>query len=56
MSLLVVGTVALDTIETPFAKAERIVGGSGTYFSWAGSYFTSDIHVVSVIGDDFPKG
>jgi len=55
MSLLVVGTVAFDAIETPFGKTDRIVGGAATYIAWAASYFTKDIHLVSVIGDDFPK-
>lgn len=54
-SLLVVGTVAFDTIETPFGKAERVVGGAATYISWAASFFTHDIHLVSVVGDDFPQ-
>ncbi len=54
MSLVVVGTVAFDEIETPFGKAERIVGGAATYASLAASYFASDIQVVSVVGDDFP--
>ncbi len=55
MSLLVVGTVAFDAIETPFGKTDRIVGGAATYITWAASYFTKDINLVSVIGDDFPK-
>jgi sugar/nucleoside kinase (ribokinase family) len=55
MSLLTVGTVAFDTIESPFGKAERIVGGACTYISLAASYFTQPINVVSVIGDDFPQ-
>ncbi len=54
MSLLVVGTVALDTIETPFGKAERIIGGSATHFSLAASFFKNNIQLVSVIGEDFP--
>ncbi len=55
MSLLIVGTVAFDAIETPFSKTDRIVGGAATYISWAASYFTKDINLVSVVGDDFPK-
>jgi len=55
MSLLVVGSVALDSLETPFGKAERIVGGSGTYISLAASYFTKKINLVGVIGGDFPQ-
>lgn len=54
MSLLVVGTVAFDAIETPFGQTDRIVGGAASYIGLAASYFTRDIHLVSVIGDDFP--
>ncbi|MBK8879733.1 MAG: sugar kinase [Haliscomenobacter sp.] len=55
MSLLTVGTVAFDDIETPFGRAEHIIGGAATYISLAASYFLSDIRLVSVIGDDFPQ-
>ena len=55
MSLVIVGTVAFDKIETPFGKTERILGGAATYIGIAASYFTNSIKVVSVIGDDFPK-
>ena len=55
MSLLTVGTVAFDSIETPFGKADRVVGGACTYISIAASYFTKDINLVSVVGDDFPE-
>jgi len=55
MSLLVLGTVAFDSIETPFGKADHIIGGAGTYIAWAGSMFYNDIKLVSVIGDDFPQ-
>ncbi|MBE2246885.1 MAG: sugar kinase [Candidatus Competibacteraceae bacterium] len=55
MSLLVVGTVALDSIETPFGKAERIIGGSATHFALAASFFCPDIRLVSVVGEDFPQ-
>jgi sugar/nucleoside kinase (ribokinase family) len=55
MSLLTVGTVAFDTIETPFGKAEKVIGGACTYISWASSYFTNNIHLVSIVGDDFPQ-
>lgn len=55
MSLLVVGTVAFDDIQTPFGHAEKIVGGAATYISWAASNFIKDINVVSVVGDDFPQ-
>ncbi len=55
MSLLVVGTVAFDAIETPFGKTDKIVGGAASYISLAASYYTKDIHLVSVVGDDFPN-
>ncbi|MFN0213118.1 MAG: PfkB family carbohydrate kinase [Saprospiraceae bacterium] len=55
MSLLTVGTVAFDDIETPSGRAEKVVGGACTYISLAASYFTSPVRVVSVVGDDFPK-
>ncbi len=55
MSLVTVGTVAFDSIETPFGKADRVVGGAATYISLAASYFTEDLNLVSVVGDDFPK-
>jgi len=54
MSLVVVGTVAFDAIETPFGKTDKIIGGAATYISLAASYFTSNISLVSVIGSDFP--
>ncbi len=53
MSILVVGTVAFDSIETPFGVAERILGGSASYFALAASFFTS-VRIVGVIGEDFP--
>ncbi|MCE3260296.1 MAG: sugar kinase, partial [Bacteroidetes bacterium] len=55
MSLLVVGTVAFDAIETPFGKTDKIVGGAASYISLAASYFYRDISLVSVVGDDFPN-
>lgn len=55
MSLLAVGTVAFDSIETPRGKADRIVGGAATYITLAASYFTRPVHLVSVVGDDFPE-
>ena len=55
MSLVVVGTVAFDAIETPFGKTDKIIGGAATYSGIAASYFTGDVKLVSVIGDDFPK-
>ncbi len=55
MSLLVVGTVAFDAIETPFGKTDKILGGAATYIGLAASYFTKEINLVSVVGGDFPK-
>ncbi len=54
MSLVIVGSLAFDTIETPFAKKERIIGGSCSFSALAASYF-SDPKVVAVIGEDFPE-
>ena len=54
MSLLVIGTVAFDAIETPFGKTDRIIGGAATYIGTSASYFTNNINLVSVVGDDFP--
>lgn len=54
MSLLTVGTVAFDAIETPFGKTDKIIGGAATYIGLAASYFTKPINLVSVVGDDFP--
>ncbi len=55
MSVLVVGSVALDSIETPFGSAKSALGGSATYISAAASYFTAPIRLVGVVGGDFPK-
>ncbi|MDB5016339.1 MAG: ydjH 1 [Mucilaginibacter sp.] len=55
MSLLVIGTVAFDAIETPFGKTDKIVGGAATYASLAASYFYDDVKIVAVVGDDFPE-
>lgn len=54
MSLIVVGSMAFDTIETPFGKSDRIVGGAATYISWSASNFTRPIYQISVVGGDFP--
>lgn len=56
MSLLVIGSVAFDDIETPFGRAERIVGGAGMFIAWSASYFVKDIRMVSIVGEDFPPG
>ncbi|HQY21419.1 MAG TPA: PfkB family carbohydrate kinase [Ignavibacteria bacterium] len=55
MSLLVIGSLALDTIETPFGKAERTLGGSATFISTSASYFTTPVRLVGIVGYDFPK-
>lgn len=55
MSLLVVGSVAYDGIETPFGKTEKILGGSATYLSLAASYFAKNINLVGVVGRDFAE-
>jgi sugar/nucleoside kinase (ribokinase family) len=54
MGILAVGSVALDSVRTPFGKREEILGGSATYFSIAASYF-ADVSMVAVVGDDFPQ-
>lgn len=55
MGLLIVGSIGLDDIETPFDKIEEALGGSTTYISLAASYFTAPVSIVGVVGDDFPK-
>jgi sugar/nucleoside kinase (ribokinase family) len=55
MSVLVVGTVAFDAIETPFGKTDKIVGGAATYICLSASFFTKNINLVSVVGEDFPN-
>ena len=55
MSLLVVGSMAFDSIKSPFGEVERVIGGSATYFSLAASYL-APVRLVSVVGKDFPKG
>tara|TARA_X000000368_G_C22946994_1_gene674842 strand:+ start:116 stop:1036 length:921 start_codon:yes stop_codon:yes gene_type:complete len=54
MSILVVGTVAFDAIETPFGKTDKIVGGAATYICLSSSFFTNKINLISVVGEDFP--
>ncbi len=55
MSLVVVGTMAFDAIETPFGKSDKIVGGAATYIAWSASNFTNSVKQISVVGGDFPK-
>lgn len=52
--LLVVGSVALDTVRTPFGEASEVLGGSATFFATAASYFTS-VDLIAVVGEDFPE-
>ncbi len=55
MSLLSIGTVAFDAIETPFGKTDKILGGAATYISLAASNFVEESNIVSVVGEDFPR-
>ena len=55
MSVLTLGTVAFDTIQTPYGSSGKVVGGAASYIALAVSHFTQQQHVVSVIGDDFPQ-
>jgi len=55
MSLIIIGTVAFDAIETPFGKTDKIVGGAATYASLAASYYYKNVKIVGVVGDDFQQ-
>ena len=55
MGLLVVGSLGLDTVITPFDKVEDALGGSAVYISLASSYFSGPVYMVGIVGDDFPK-
>lgn len=55
MSLIVVGTMAFDAIETPFGKIDKIIGGSATYVAYTAANFITPVQQVSIIGDDFPE-
>ena len=55
MSLLTVGSVAFDAIETPFGKTDKIIGGAGTYIALSSSFFKKKQNIVSVVGGDFPQ-
>ncbi len=54
MSLLTVGSVAFDALETPFGKTDKIIGGAATYITLSASYFTNENNLVAVVGGDFP--
>ena len=55
MSLVTVGSVAFDAIETPFGKTDKIIGGAGTFIALSSSFYAKDQKIVSVVGDDFPQ-
>lgn len=55
MSILTVGSVAFDALETPFGKTDKIIGGAATYITLAASYFTKKNNLVAVVGGDFPQ-
>ncbi|HTO36818.1 MAG TPA: PfkB family carbohydrate kinase [Brumimicrobium sp.] len=55
MSLVTVGSVAFDAVETPFGKTDKIIGGAGTYIAISSSYFVDKQNIISVVGDDFPQ-
>ncbi len=55
MSLVVVGSMAFDAIETPFGKTDKIIGGAATYIAWCASNFTQPVRQISVVGGDFPQ-
>lgn len=55
MSLLTIGTVAFDALETPYGKTDKIIGGSCTYIALSAAFFQPKVNVVAVVGDDFPQ-
>ncbi len=55
MSTVIVGTVAFDKIETPFGKTDKILGGAATFISLTATQFADDVHIISVVGGDFPQ-
>jgi sugar/nucleoside kinase (ribokinase family) len=55
MSTIIIGTVAFDKIETPFGKTDKILGGGATFISLTASLFADDVHIISVVGGDFPE-
>ena len=55
MSLVIVGSVAFDKIETPFGQTDKIIGGAGSYICFASSYFAKQPKVIAVVGNDFPQ-
>jgi len=55
MSIITLGTMAFDAIETPFGKTDRIVGGSATYVAYAASLLSTPVRQISIVGNDFPQ-
>lgn len=55
MSVIVVGTMAFDAIETPFGKTDKIIGGSASYAAYAASHFVTPVQQISIVGNDFPQ-
>src|SRR5215212_5943305 len=55
MSVIALGTMAFDAIETPFGKIDKIVGGSATYVAYAASHLFKPVQQISIVGDDFPQ-
>jgi sugar/nucleoside kinase (ribokinase family) len=55
MSLITVGSMAFDALETPFGKVDRIIGGAATYVAWAASNFYQPVKLISIVGGDFPQ-
>ena len=56
MSLIILGSVAFDALETPFGKTDKIVGGAASYAALAASYLYDDVKIISVVGEDFGQG
>lgn len=55
MSLTIVGTVAFDSVKTPYGEAKKVIGGAATFAGWAASYLHQDIRLISIIGEDWPQ-
>ncbi|MEO5783087.1 MAG: sugar kinase, partial [Ginsengibacter sp.] len=55
MSVIALGTMAFDAIETPFGKIDKIVGGSATYVAYAASHLCTPVQQISIVGEDFPQ-
>src|SRR5680860_47461 len=55
MSLTIVGTVAFDSVKTPYGQVDKVIGGAATFAGWAASYLYQNIQLVSIIGDDWPE-